>query len=243
MMTVHEVSRLAGVSVRALHHYDAIGLLKPSRVTEAGYRLYDEDALSRLQEILLFRELEFPLGEIKRILDSPGYDRRQALCDQRELLKLKREKLTKLISLTENILKGDDSVDFSAFDDSKEKEYAEEAKRRWGNTPAWREYEAKKPGADAAAGLMELFSGFGKLKELPASDARVTEAVRSLKNYISENYYECTDAILLGLGQMYSGDPRFRENIDRAGGEGTAEFVKKAIEEHCKNGRKQSETF
>ena len=115
MMTVHEVSRLAGVSVRALHHYDAIGLLKPSRVTEAGYRLYDEDALSRLQEILLFRELEFPLGEIKRILDSPGYDRRQALCDQRELLKLKREKLTKLISLTENILKGDDSVNFSAF--------------------------------------------------------------------------------------------------------------------------------
>ena len=232
-MTVHEVSELAGVTVRTLHHYDAIGLLKPSRVTEAGYRLYDEAALMRLQEILLFRELEFPLGEIKRILDSPGYDRRRALCDQRELLRLKREKLAKLISLTESIMKGDTTVDLSAFDDSKEREYAEEAKRRWGGTSAWREYEEKKPGANAAEGLTELFRGFGKLKELDEGDARVTEAVRGLQKYISENYYECTDAMLLGLGRMYSGDPRFKENIDAAGGEGTAEFVTRAIEAYC----------
>lgn len=236
MMTVHEVSELAGVTVRALHHYDAIGLLKPARVTEAGYRLYDEAALIRLQEILLFRELEFPLGEIKRILDSPGYDRRQALYDQRELLKLKREKLTKLISLTESIMKGDTAVDLSAFDDSKEKEYAEEAKRRWGGTAAWREYEAKKPGQEAAEGLMELFREFGELKELPVDDARVTEAVRGLRKYITENYYECTDGMLLGLGKMYSGDPRFKENIDKAGGVGTAEFVTRAIEAYCKKG-------
>ncbi|MBO6062190.1 MAG: TipAS antibiotic-recognition domain-containing protein, partial [Clostridia bacterium] len=151
-------------------------------------------------------------------------------------LKLKREKLTKLISLTESIMKGDTAVDLSAFDDSKEKEYAEEAKRRWGGTAAWREYEAKKPGQEAAEGLMELFREFGELKELPVDDARVTEAVRGLRKYITENYYECTDGMLLGLGRMYSGDPRFKENIDKAGGVGTAEFVTRAIEAYCKKG-------
>ena len=149
MMTVHEVSKLAGVSVRALHHYDAIGLLKPSRVTEAGYRLYDEDALSRLQEILLFRELEFQLGEIKRILDSPVYDRRQALYDQLELLRLRKERLEGLIAFTESMIKGGTGMDFTAFDDSKQREYAEEAKRRWSGTAAWREYEKKQPGEAA----------------------------------------------------------------------------------------------
>ena len=77
MKTVHEVSRISGVSVRTLHHYDAIGLLKPTAVTEAGYRLYDDAALARLQNILLYRELEFPLKEIKAILDQPEFDEKQ----------------------------------------------------------------------------------------------------------------------------------------------------------------------
>ena len=86
MRTVHEVSKLAGVSVRTLHHYDAIGLLTPTRLTEAGYRLYDDTALARLQSILLFRELEFPLKDIRRILDDPGFDQTAALADQIRLL-------------------------------------------------------------------------------------------------------------------------------------------------------------
>lgn len=77
MKTVHEVSRISGVSVRTLHHYDAIGLLKPTAVTEAGYRLYDDAALAKLQNILLYRELEFPLKEIKAILDHPEFDEKQ----------------------------------------------------------------------------------------------------------------------------------------------------------------------
>ena len=77
MKTVHEVSRISGVSVRTLHHYDAIGLLKPTAVTEAGYRLYDDAVLARLQNILLYRELEFPLKEIKAILDHPEFDEKQ----------------------------------------------------------------------------------------------------------------------------------------------------------------------
>lgn len=109
-------------------------------------------------------------------------------------------------------------------------EYQAEAKARWGDTAAWREFEAKKPGSDAADGLMELFAGFGRLKELPADDPAVRDAVRELKQYISDNYFTLTDGMLSGLGSMYSSDPRFRENIDKKGGEGTAEFVSKAIE-------------
>ena len=86
MKTVTEVSKITGVSVRTLHHYDAIGLLRPTAVTEAGYRLYDDEALGRLQTILLFRQLQFPLKEIKKILDSPNFDPQEALAQQIELL-------------------------------------------------------------------------------------------------------------------------------------------------------------
>ncbi|MCR5809728.1 MAG: MerR family transcriptional regulator [Clostridiales bacterium] len=240
MMTVREVSRLAGVSVRALHHYDAVGLLKPARVTEAGYRLYDERSLERLQEILLFRELDFPLKEIKAILDDPRFSERDALASQLELLKLRRERLDGVIGLLESMLnKGEMTMDLTVFDDSKEKEYREEAKRRWGGTKAFRESEEKQnsrsreENASAAEGLMALFAKLGGLKALPADSAEAQEAVREIRRYITENYYECTDEIFRSLGQMYAADPRFRENIDRAGGEGTAEFAAKAIGIHC----------
>lgn len=103
MLTVSEVSRLSGVSVRALHHYDSIGLLKPTTVTEAGYRLYDEKALARLQTILLLRELEFSLKEIKQIVENPDFDEKAALKQQIELLSLKRNRLDKLIALAREI--------------------------------------------------------------------------------------------------------------------------------------------
>lgn len=105
MNTVKEVSRLTGVSVRTLHYYDAISLLKPSRVTEAGYRLYDDTALRRLQTILLFRELQFPLKEIREILGSPGFDPMEALQQQIHLLELQRRHLDKLISHARQIQK------------------------------------------------------------------------------------------------------------------------------------------
>ena len=98
MKTVKEVSRITGVSVRTLHHYDAIGLLKPTAVTEAGYRLYDDAALERMQSILLFRELQFPLKDIKRILDAPDFDPMTALAQQVHLLEMQREHLEQLIS-------------------------------------------------------------------------------------------------------------------------------------------------
>ena len=116
MKTVQQVSKLTGISVRTLHHYDQIGLLKPTKVTEAGYRLYDETALKRLQAFLFFRELEFPLKQIGEILDRPGFDFSSVLADQIRLLELRAEQLQKLISHARQIQKtGVIPMDFSAL--------------------------------------------------------------------------------------------------------------------------------
>ena len=144
MRTVNEVSKLAGVSIRTLHYYDRIGLLPPSGITETGYRLYDDTALERLQCILLFRELQFPLKDIKKIMDSPGFDKDKALEQQITLLELKKEHLENLIELARDVKrKGVKKLDFKAFDTKKMDEYAKEAKARWGETAAYKEYEEK----------------------------------------------------------------------------------------------------
>jgi DNA-binding transcriptional MerR regulator len=144
MKTVKEVSRITGVSVRTLHHYDAIGLLKPSQVTASGYRLYDDTALGRLQTIMLFRELEFPLRDIQKILDSPNFDATAAIQDQIKLLELRRDHLDALIAHARQIQKtGVISMNFKPFDTAKMDQYAAEAKKKWGSTDAYKEYEKK----------------------------------------------------------------------------------------------------
>ena len=141
MKTVHEVSKLAGVSIRTLQYYDKIGLLHPAKYTESGYRLYDDTALEKLQQILLFRELEFSLKDIKAIMDNPNFDRRKALEQQIALLTLKKEHLKNLIDLARDIKDiGVNKMDFTAFDTSKIDEYAAQAKSSWGNTPEYREF-------------------------------------------------------------------------------------------------------
>ncbi len=241
MRTVNEVSKLVGVSVRTLHHYDAIGLLKPTKVTQAGYRLYDDAALWRLQSILLFRELEFPLKEIKTILNSPNFDTSQALAQQIELLELKHKHIGQLISFAREIQKkGVEKMNFQVFDKSEIEQYKAEAKEKWGHTKEYQEYEqrqSEKQGFDdAAMQMMELFCQLGALKDLPPADKAVQEKIGSLQSFITENYYTCTKQIMHGLGQMYIQDERFRKNIDKAGGEGTAEFVSRAIEIYCTKG-------
>ena len=135
MKTVNEVSTLTGVSARALHYYDSIGLLKPAQVTGSGYRLYDDAALERLQHILLFKELQFPLKEIRRILDSPDFDRNLALEQQLNLLLLQKEHLENLIDMARGIrMTGVRNLDFTAFDAKKIDEYAAQAKAAWGKT-------------------------------------------------------------------------------------------------------------
>ena len=144
MMTVKQVSELAGVSIRTLQYYDKIGLLSPSELTDAGYRLYDDTALERLQQILLFRELEFPLKDIKAILDSPDFDRKKALDQQIELLELKKQHLENLITFAREVkIIGVKAMNFKAFDKSKIDEYAKRAREEWGNTDAYKEYAEK----------------------------------------------------------------------------------------------------
>ena len=236
MKTVHEASQISGVSVRTLHHYDAIGLLRPTAVTEAGYRLYDDTALARLQSILLFRELAFPLKEIKRIMDDPQFDQATALEQQIRLLELQQERLSRLIDLARETMKtGVTHMDFTAFDNSKLEQYAAEVKERWGNTAAYQE-SAQRPAADqkdAAAGLMAQFARMGRLRTGDPAGQEAQAAVRELQQFITKHFYTCTPEILTGLGQMYTADDRFRISIDAAGGEGTADFAGKAIAAYC----------
>jgi len=243
MRTVNEVSKLTGISVRTLHYYDQIGLLKPSQVTDAGYRLYDDEALEKLQQIMLYRELEFPLKDIRDIMESSDFNRNQALRQQIEMLTLKKEHLENLITFARGIeLLGVNYMDFTAFDTKKLDEYAEEAKKNWGKTDAYKEFEEKAKGRTKAqdqqmgAEIMVLFVEFGEMVRDGAkpADEAVQAQVKKLQDFITKNFYTCTNQILSGLGKMYAGGGEFTENIDKAGGEGTAAFVHEAIEIYCK---------
>ena len=241
MMTVNEVSKLTGVSIRTLQYYDKIGLLHPAKYTEAGYRLYDEAALETLQQILLFRELEFPLKDIKEIISSPDFDRSKALEQQIELLKLKKEHIENLIDLAKGIkLLGVRKMNFDAFDTSKINEYAAQAKASWGKTSAYKEFEEKTKGRTKEEdqrvyqGMIDIFGEFGQIRNTDPASGEAQALVKKLQDYITEHMYTCTKEILSGLGKMYAGGGDFTTNIDRFGGEGTAVFASKAIEIYCK---------
>ena len=240
MKTVQQVSRLTGVSVRTLHHYDNIGLLKPTQVTEAGYRLYDDEALQKLQTILFFRELEFPLKQIKEFLDNPRFNPQEALADQIRLLELRAAQLDKLLTHARQIQKtGVIPMDFSAFDRSKQATYAAEAKKRWGSTDAYKEFQQKTAGQSQAQqqsagdGLMTIFTRMGTVRTTDPADSQAQALVKELQDYITAHYYTCTKQILRGLGMMYIAGDEMTANIDAAGGEGTAQFAHDAIEIYC----------
>lgn len=240
MYTVNEASKRTGVSVRTLHHYDRIGLLKPAGLTAAGYRLYDDTALHRLHSILMFREIGFSLKEIREILDSPDFDSDEALRRQIELLKLQKKRIGELISFAREIReKGVNNMNFDIFKSEEIDSYKAEVKAKWGGTKAYEEYEAKaadKTSAefeDTVRRLMEIFAELGAVKHTEPDGAEAREKIVRLQKFITGNYYSCTDEILLELGRLYVSDGRFKRNIDKAGGEGTAEFAAKAISAYC----------
>lgn len=240
MKTVKEVSKLTGVSVRTLHYYDAIGLLQPSKITSSGYRLYDDNTLRRLYTILLFRELQFSLNEIKSIIDSSDFDQNKALDQQIQMLEIKRKQLGNLISYARQIqIKGVDTMDFSAFDKTELDSYAAQAKATWGQTSAYKEFEEKTKGQTneqiltTGNTLMDIFVEMGKIRHLSPSDDMAQATVAELQNFITKHYYTCTKEILSGLGKMYIGGGSMTDNINAAGGDGTAEFAAKAIEIYC----------
>ena len=241
MRTVHEISKLTGVSIRTLHYYDEIGLLSPTQLTDAGYRLYNDESLEKLQLILLFRELRFSLKEIKNILHSSDFDRNKALEQQIELLTLKREHLDNLITFARGIkMLGVNNMDFSAFDTKKLDAYAKQAKENWGKTEAYKEYEQKTKGLTKeeknmnGKALMTFFVEFGQMLDLSPESDVVQAQVKNLQDFITEHFYTCTKEILSGLGKMYNCGGEMTDNINKAGGAGTAEFAAKAIEIYCK---------
>ncbi len=234
-MQIKEFAEFTGVSVRTLHYYDEIGLLSPADVDRfTGYRYYDETSLLRMQEILFYRELDFSLKSIGKILNSPDYDKTKALGEQRKLLKLKKERLERLILAVDDAMKGENVM--RAFDNSEFENYKAEAKEKWGMTGVYREHAEKtkhysKDKWNHLAGEMnDILAEFAicmKREDEPNSaDAQLL--VKKLQNHITESYYHCTNEILAGLGQMYVADERFKKNIDQHG-EGTAEFISEAI--------------
>jgi len=240
MRTVKEVSELTGVSIRTLHHYDEIGLLKPTSVTEAGYRLYDDAALERLHTILLFRELEFPLRQIKEMMNSPSFDPTLALEQQIELLQKQYTHIGRLIALACEIQKrGKAAMGFEAFDKSEIEQYKQEARERWGGTEAYQEYVMKQmrltPDESRRQGeeVIDFLKEIGQMRHLPVDSADVQQKIKELQQLFTRNFYNCTNQILSALGEMYVDNNRFRQNIDKECGEGAAEFLRDAIRVYC----------
>jgi MerR family transcriptional regulator, thiopeptide resistance regulator len=252
---VKEAAELAGVSVRTLHHYDAIGLLVPSGRSEAGYRLYDDDDLLRLQQILIGRELGLPLEEIRRSLDDPSFDRRKALIGQKEQLRKRARETEAMIRAIDAALAVVDrrepqgqgkSMDLKAiFDGFDPGEYEQEAEQRWGDTDAYKESmkrtkrytedDWKRLAAEqsavyaAAAALMKA----GK----PASSQEAIEIAERHRLLIDRWFYPCSLAMHVGLASLYENDARFAANIDKYG-EGLTPFLVEAIRANADRGGK-----
>jgi MerR family transcriptional regulator, thiopeptide resistance regulator len=233
--TVSQVARMSLVSVRTLHHYDEIGLLRPSGRSEAGYRLYGDGDLQRLQQILFFRELELSLEEIARILDDPGFDVGSALRMQRQMLTERAVKVGALIKAVDaaiaHLEKGAGTMSneetnadvFAAWRDFKQEEYEEETKQRWGDGDAYKESK-KRTGRytkeDWEALGKEAEGIYRKVMALmeagtPATSAAAMDAAEEHRQHISRWFYPCARQMHQGLGELYVNDARFTANIDR----------------------------
>ena len=191
MRTVKEVSEITGVSIRTLRYYDEIGLLQPTELSEAGYRLYDNKALEKLQEILFFRELEIPLSDIRKIMDTPNYDKEQVLLTQKILLEQKRNRLNGIIELITDVMKGVNTMSFEAF--SKEevqtivnhtlecmsKENLDEQVQKFGSLEKYKEFLSSGfSNEQAIADLMKWYGSKEKAMEAIMQSTGDAEEVR-----------------------------------------------------------------
>lgn len=242
MKKVKEVSEITGLTVRTLHYYDTQGLLKPRFVNEEGYRFYDDDNLKVLGQIMILRELDYSIGDIKRFLSLDDEDKIKSLDDQIELLRRKITRSEEMIDIAKKIKKGGfEIMDLKKMDKTEYDEYAKEAKERWGNTESYRvsqeryEKRSKEENRKIGEEMMEIFTELGRLKGLDEGCQIVRSRIDELKKHISDNWYECSDEMLQGLGEMYESDERFRKNIDSYGGEGTAEFTSRAIKAYVES--------
>ena len=241
MMTVKEIAEITGISARTLHYYDEIGLLKPTAKSEAGYRLYDDKALETLQQILFFREFDIPLKEIKSIITSPDYDRNQILQMQRKMLVAKKERMERLIASLDDILKGENKMDFSVFN---EKEIEEMFQTMFDHMPEnIREISMNEFGTFANNPISkETAECFNKRidtvlrkllarREYPLDSFEIKEAVAEY-GFIMKMLYQIKDEkpVMLSVAESYR-DMRVREKIDADYGEGASNFFANAIKQ------------
>ena len=242
--SIGETAKLLGISLRTLRYYDEIGLVRPSETSDAGYRFYDDAALSTLQQALFFRKLEFPLRDIADILSRPDYDRRQALLERKALLLLERQRIDSLIALADASIKGEiEMTEHNAAEralfEAKEK-YAREAAERWGKTDAYRESVERAAARDEnATAVMEqdandIFAAFAAIMDKSPASPEAQALVERWLAHITRYYYPCTKEILACLGQRYTADERFTATLDRFG-DGNARFISEAIALYCEN--------
>ncbi|MDB5099230.1 MAG: MerR family transcriptional regulator, partial [Cyanobacteria bacterium RYN_339] len=243
--TVKAVAALAGISVRALHHYDEIGLLRPAASSPAGYRLYDDGDLARLQQILFFRELGFGLKEIGPILDRPGFDQRAALSSHRALLLEKQRRLETLINSVDRTIDAlergvpmDNQQRFEGFDDGQLQEWKDEARERWGHTDAYKQSQArtsKYTQADYDAikrENQEVNEGLAALMDGPPSAPDALALIERHYRQINDRFYDCPIAMYRNLATMWVDDPRFAANYDKVK-PGLSVFVRDVAHAFC----------
>ena len=242
MKTVKQVSALTGVSIRALHHYDAIGLLPPTQVTESGYRLYDFAALERLRMIQVYRELGLSLKEIGDLLDAPDHECNRVLEHQIALMQDKVQTLQNRTSLAKGMLViGVKHMNLENFDPKKMDEYSQQAKALYGKTDAYKEFQQKSKDRtpqqekDLGAQVMDFFVRLGQLRPCEPDCEAAQTWVKELQDFLTAHFYTCTPEILQGLAQSYAGGGSMTENIDKAGGIGTGEFAKQVIDAYVAN--------
>lgn len=235
--TIQELASLAGVSVRTLHHYDEIGLLTPQRNPGNGYRRYREAELLKLQQILFFRELEFPLDEIRQILEGPNFDPKKALRTHRQMLELKQKRLGDLMKTIDKTLNSKPMTDqdyYGGFSQEEMDKLAQEAKARWGHTEAYKQSaeRTKHWTREDHKRIAKEGEDFMRLLVTKMPEGVRSEAVQTMigQHYASlRTFYEPCAEPYLGLAQMYTEDARFRayfEKFDSA----LPEFMREAME-------------
>ena len=242
-LTVNEVEKLTGVTVRALHYYDEIGLLPPRKNSENRYRQYTDADLQRLQEILFLRELDIPLKEIKRLLDSPDYDREEAFRLQKRLLTLKKARLEKIIELLDGQTHNMNETSFGVFSMNEIQEeikmYKKEVIEKWGNTKEYKQFEkldsqlTERERQDKQQMLndkaKDVFTRLQAQREKGAVASEAQALASEWQKFLNDNYYDCSDEMLLNLAQMYVCDERFTTFIDGFGEKGLAEYFLEVV--------------
>lgn len=241
--SVGKVAGFAGVTVRALHHYDEIGLLVPSERNHAGHRRYGDADLDRLQQILFYRELGFQLEEVAVLLDDPDADPRAHLRRQHELLRTRIERLQKMATAVEHAMEArkmgvnlTPEEKFEVFGDDDPDQYAEETERRWGDTDAYRESQRRTSAytKDDWLRIKQENEEWGRLfvAQMESGEGPESEAAMDLaedhRQGICRNFYECPYEIHTGLGEMYVADERFTAFFE-AIKPGMAEYLRDAI--------------